>query len=58
MRIRYNFGVGFVSVGRWRPMTWYSLRRPMSGKQSAEIPIMSLDLNWSQNHSALQGANW
>jgi hypothetical protein len=28
MRIRYNFGVGFASVGRWRPMTWYSVRRP------------------------------
>lgn len=24
MRMRYSFGVGFVSVGRWRPMTWYS----------------------------------
>lgn len=28
IRIRYSFGVGFVSVGRWRPITWYSIRRP------------------------------
>lgn len=26
--ILYNFGAGFASVGRWRPMTWYSVRRP------------------------------
>ena len=24
MRMRYSFGVGLASVGRWRPMTWYS----------------------------------
>lgn len=30
MRMRYNFGVGFASVGRWRPMIWYSLNRPLS----------------------------
>lgn len=29
MRMRYNLGVGFASVGKWRPMTWYSLRRPV-----------------------------
>src|ERR1700709_2309295 len=29
--IRYNFGAGFASVGRWRPMTWYSVRRPIDG---------------------------
>ncbi len=28
MRIRYSFGVGLASLGRWRPMTWYSVRRP------------------------------
>merc|ERR1712068_17387 len=27
--IRYNFGAGFASEGRWRPMTWYSVRRPI-----------------------------
>ncbi len=29
MRIRYNFGVGSTSVGRWRPITWYSVNRDM-----------------------------
>ena len=24
MRMRYSFGVWLASVGRWRPMTWYS----------------------------------
>jgi len=27
--IRYSLGAGFASVGRWRPMTWYSVRRPV-----------------------------
>lgn len=26
--MRYNLGDGFASVGRWRAITWYSLRRP------------------------------
>lgn len=26
--IRYSFGVGLLSVGRWRPITSYSMRRP------------------------------
>ena len=26
--IRYSFGAGFASDGKWRPMTWYSVRRP------------------------------
>ena len=32
--IRYNFGVGFASDGRWRPMTWYSVRRPIQKSAS------------------------
>jgi hypothetical protein len=28
MRMRYSLGAGLLSVGRWRPMTWYSWRRP------------------------------
>lgn len=24
IRMRYRAGVGLVSVGKWRPMTWYS----------------------------------
>ena len=27
--MRYNFGAGVASEGRWRPMTWYSVRRPV-----------------------------
>lgn len=37
--IRYNFGVGFASDGRWRPMTWYSVRRPI--QKSASIRASS-----------------
>ena len=29
IRMRKSFGVGLESVGRCRPMTWYSLRRPV-----------------------------
>ena len=29
MRMRYSFGVGSRSVGRWRPMTMYSVKRPI-----------------------------
>lgn len=28
IRIRYSFGVGLDSVGKCRPITWYSLRPP------------------------------
>jgi hypothetical protein len=31
--IRYSLGAGFASVGRWRPMTWYSVRRPVELSQ-------------------------
>ena len=31
--ILYSFGAGFASDGRWRPMTWYSVRRPMERSQ-------------------------
>ena len=27
--LRYSLGLGACSVGRWRPMTWYSVRRPV-----------------------------
>jgi hypothetical protein len=29
IRMRYSLGVGLESVGRCRPMIWYSLRRPV-----------------------------
>jgi len=41
--ILYSFGAGFASDGRWRPMTWYSLRRPVQ----KEISFMSLDVQKS-----------
>jgi hypothetical protein len=41
--IRYNFGVGFASDGRWRPMTWYSVRRP-AGLKSALLSNLGLGL--------------
>lgn len=37
MRMRYNFGVGLASEGKWRPMTWYSLRRPEEAKTVSTI---------------------
>jgi len=37
IRIRYSLGEGFASVGRWRPMTWYSVRRPNSKDVSSSV---------------------
>lgn len=34
MRMRYRDGVGLPSVGKCRPMTWYSWRRPNCGHVS------------------------
>jgi hypothetical protein len=41
--IRYSLGAGFASVGRWRPMTWYSVRRP-AGLKSALLSNLGLGL--------------
>ena len=38
MRIRYSLGVGFASVGKCLPMTWYSVRRP-----SISISVLAFD---------------
>jgi hypothetical protein len=38
--IRYSFGAGFASDGRWRPMTWYSVRRPIEASQHQHFAIV------------------
>jgi hypothetical protein len=37
MRIRYSFGVGLISVGKWRPITWYSLSRPVRNPRQPSV---------------------
>ena len=34
--ILYNLGVGWDSVGKCRPMTWYSLRRPVPAVKTCQ----------------------
>jgi hypothetical protein len=44
--IRYSFGAGFASLGRWRPMTWYSVRRP---NESSQLPSPDcVSSSWSK----------
>jgi hypothetical protein len=49
--IRYSLGAGFASVGRWRPMTWYSVRRPVESSQHFDSnlqPKMFLLIVWRE----------